>query len=152
MKQITSNEDGFTLVEMLGVLTIIALVFSVSALSLAGLKRGETAENLSRMIVRMFDSAHFEARFRGHDQFVEINVKGKVITSSVQSEKIVIPDAFSLDVETALEFEKNGNARIIFLPDGTSSGATLKLGNANGSATVETIWFTGLTEQTAHEE
>lgn len=140
-----NRQAGFTLIEMVAVLAIAALVFSVSALSLSALKGRATPMKSADEIAQMMNAVHMSARNTTDPQSVMIDLKTKRVTAVKQS-GIQISEDYSLSVVVGRETVSNEKSpEIFFLPDGTSSGAEILISSPKGEkARVDVNWLTGL--------
>ncbi|NSZ15616.1 GspH/FimT family pseudopilin [Agrobacterium vitis] len=139
-----SENDGFSLLEMLVVMVIVSL--AVGLISFQKSRKTQSVADTARTIVSVLNDARMEAVMRKAEVNVEVDLQTRTVSKKGQaSRQVQIPDNVALEVRTADEF-KQGNSRriILFLPDGTSSGGRIRLQNGSTTVSVETLWLTGL--------
>ena len=148
MTDVSTNRTiaGFTLLEMLIALALIAsiasaatLVFSKRISSLQGARELE-------VVVSSLRKARIGAMTSGSERSVEFDL--------VQRRLITIPDGDTLDLPADMEIEitvdqslaADRRARILFFPDGSSTGGEFKIGFKEREYSIEVDWLTGLTQ------
>lgn len=136
--------DGFTLVEMLVVLAILALAATVALPHVPVSKREPSLAVVASEIVAGLRLARSLAVSTAKATEVEVDLK---------SRELRFPDGSSVGIGqsrtiTAIvgreTVDANGTATIAFLPQGGSSGAEIILLESTGSAIIEVNWLTGL--------
>ncbi|WP_275787014.1 GspH/FimT family pseudopilin [Pararhizobium gei] len=143
---------GFTLIEMLVVLTIVALVAGISALSLRGMRDNRPPVEFAREIYASLTAARYRAMNAGENQTVEVDVPGKSFAIPFDRRRIRLPPSWTLSVTVGRARLASGDAgKIVFQPDGTSSGADIEFHSpSGGQALVRVNWLTGLVEYSAN--
>lgn len=143
---------GFSLIEMLVVLAIVSAVAGIAAVSIQKVKSGKSPYTYAADIAGRMTAQRYRAMNTGHIQTSQIDLEGKTIFATGQSGRITIPKTWDLSVTFGLGLAESGNVpKIMFLPDGTSSGAEITLRNQRGEAAyVRVNWLTGLTEYSHH--
>ncbi|WP_084268583.1 GspH/FimT family pseudopilin [Allorhizobium undicola] len=139
----TENE-GFSLLEMLVVMLIISL--AIGLLSFQRSRKNQPVSDTARTIVLMLNEARIDAVRRKAEIDVEVDLQTRTVWKTGQpSRHLQIPDSMAVEVRTAKEFEKGDGRHIIsFLPDGTSSGGRIRLHSGTNTASIDTLWLTGL--------
>ncbi len=134
---------GFTLVEMLAVLTLIALVAGVAA----GLIGSNLGSAKTRAAVRDLTAALRQTRglaiVKGEARSLEVDVDAR--TYQVPGKNAVqLPEELSMKLLTAAT-EQTGDSKglIRFFPDGSSSGGRITLKRDDHEWRVEIAWLTG---------
>ena len=137
---------GFSLVEMLVVLAIAAIVFSIGAVSLSALRGRLTSDHYADRIVAMLNDSNDRAMAGSTERTVSINLKRKIFTNGIDPD-IELPENFRLTVTVGKETVTDARKLdVIFLPDGTCSGAEIAIADTQGrSIRIVTNWLTGLT-------
>lgn len=138
-----AGESGFSLIEMLVVLAILALVAGLTMPNLRG-TRQPSAMATAREIEALFQRAHVDAIAHRRNETVTIDVKaGTVLYGTKQS--AVISSNLSRHLLVGRELVSNaGTATIFFQPDGSTSGAELELRSEQASIFVSLPWLTGV--------
>lgn len=134
---------GFTLVEMLAVLTLIALVAGVAA----GLIGSNLGSAKTRAAVRDLTAALRQTRglaiVNGEARSLEIDVDARTYQVPGKS-AVQLPEELSMKLLTAAT-EQTGDSKglIRFFPDGSSSGGRITLKRDDHEWRVEIAWLTG---------
>ena len=134
---------GFTLIEMLAVLTLVALVAGVAA----GLIGANLGGAKTRAAVRDLTAALRQTRglaiVNGEERGLEIDVDAR--TYQVPDKPAVqLPEELSMKLLTAAT-EQTGDSKgvIRVFPDGSSSGGRITLRRGDHEWRVEIAWLTG---------
>lgn len=138
-----SRVDGFSLIEMLLVLAILALVSSLFLPSF-GRTREMTSEQIAHQIHAVFLKAHTNAISRGSLESVQIDLQAREV--SYGSASIEIPAGLRVDLRVGRELlAAGGAATLLFFPDGGSSGAEMAFTDQRKKiASVAVPWLTGI--------
>lgn len=136
---------GFTLVEMLVTLAILGGVVGVGAVALRPVRdRNLLARSISA-ITEMVAHAHAAAISRGRPVLLRFDLDRHSVSIDGTHLRAHLDPAVTLILTTARETGGRVEQGVLFLPDGTSSGARLRLAVA-GSAAARTLrisWLTG---------
>lgn len=145
-KMILVNDDGFTLLEMLVVLAITAAVYSIAVFSIDTLRRPPSVSSVAEKVVMLCGQVREKALLTSEKQAVTIDLKNVQVTSSLADENVILPEGFRLALTIGKELvTADKHAEIVFLPDGSSSGALLTVSDdTRSSETIEVSWLTGL--------
>jgi len=135
-------QNGFTLIEMLAVIVLIAIAASVTAVALHGRSRGELQSAAQRVAAGLRDT-RTRAMATGKPQWFSVDLRAHSYTVPGRDPR-TLPAAAAVHVESAAEAGKQpGIARIGYFPDGSSSGGNITLDEARRSARVDVDWLTG---------
>ena len=135
-------QKGFTLIEMLAVIVLIAIAATVTAVSLHGRSRGELQAAAQRVAAGLRDT-RTRAMATGKPQWFSIDPRAHSYTVPGRDPR-GLPAAATVHVESAAEAGKQpGIARIGYFPDGSSSGGNITLSEAPRSSRVDVDWLTG---------
>ncbi|HVX05908.1 MAG TPA: GspH/FimT family pseudopilin [Rhodanobacteraceae bacterium] len=138
----SSRAHGFTLIEMLAVIALIAIAATVTAVSLHGRSRGELQAAAQRVAAGLRDT-RTRAMATGKPQWFSVDLRAHAYTVPGRDPR-GFPAAASVHVQSAAEAgESRGVARIGYFPDGSSSGGNVTLSEARRSARVDVDWLTG---------
>ena len=133
---------GFTLIEMLAVIVLIAIAASVAAVSLHGRSRGELQAAAQRVAAGLRDT-RTRAMATGKPQWFSVDLRAHSYMVPGRDPH-GLPATATVHVEAAAEAGKQpGIARIGYFPDGSSSGGNITLDEARRSARVDVDWLTG---------
>jgi general secretion pathway protein H len=142
---------GFTLFEMLIVLAIIAMATAASTLAFRGRQNQAALQPVATLVAVDFRSARIDAMQRS--RVVEIRFDGRARSYAVDGAKSAkrLPDNIGFSFATAGDGLRPDYAdRLLFFPDGSSTGGTLSLSavGTSPSSQQRTIvlsvdWLTG---------
>ena len=138
-------QSGFTLIEIVVVLAIAAVAFSIGAVGLAALKGRDTPLRSAKDVAQLMNATHIAA-INGIPQRVTIDLKTKQLSSQNGRRMVMIPGEYAVSVVIGRETVVDTQVlEVHFLPDGTSSGAEIMItGPGGGQARVDVNWLTGL--------
>lgn len=135
---------GFTLVEVLAVLSILAIA-GLAAVSYGGAGNKEpSARELARSIARAASQTALMSVSQGVSQSLIIDPGEGRVADSTQDHIIVVPDGVRLAATTAAEFAREDDrAEVVFFPDGSSTGGEIRVGDTHGRTyAVRIHWLT----------
>lgn len=135
------DQAGFTLVEVMAVMAIIALMASLVLTMTPGTGRSGL-EALAMQVTTLLRHERLAAILSGHDHAVALDPRQHALSGST-GETIVVPQ----DVEIAMlgigGDETGAQSKLQFHPDGASSGAVLRLSGEGARYEIRVNWFTG---------
>jgi type II secretion system protein H len=138
------NEEGFTLVELLVALAIVALVAALAFPGIQASSRSQNAETISREIVSRLRVSRTMAIARASPQSVVIAPDARQIRFPDGS-LLGIPQEVELTIVTGqVTVLAESEAVLAFLPNGSATGAELFLKDAASEVKIEVNWLTGL--------
>ncbi|WP_137391666.1 GspH/FimT family pseudopilin [Rhodoligotrophos defluvii] len=145
------GDSGFTLLELLVVLTIAALISGLAIPIFAAASPRLQISSTAAEIVTALRSARRLAIAQSREQFVEFNLSARTYRLSSERARREIPARFGIELVVARsEVPKTGIGRVLFYPDGTSTGGHIRLSLGALSRKVAVDWFDG--SATARDE
>ena len=133
---------GFTLLELVVAIAIVALVLGVSAPSMQRLYQSAQYHGAVNDVVTLLSSARYSAIRKGRNEDVLINPETRIIV--VGKKEQPLPKNLQVEVLGARELNRGGAGVIRFYADGSSSGGYVKLQNDSGMGVqVEVDWLLG---------
>ena len=139
-----ARKDGFTLLELLVVLAIIALMVVIAAPRFAGSLPGAELESGARKLAAGLREARSLAvsRNRGIPFTLSGGANRYAVGSNGKTRQL--PGKLAITLVTAtteITGAKQGSIR--FFPDGSSTGGRIELTGAGGKRSIEVDWLTG---------
>lgn len=135
--------NGFTLVELLVVMAIIALVMGVVATSMARSISGAESREAARNIVAALKYTRTRAILSHSEQVFLVDVENRSYQAPGRAE-VVLPDGVEILLTTARsEMADDQVGGIRFFPDGGSTGGQVDLSVRGREYLVDVRWLTG---------
>lgn len=141
---------GFTLVELMVVMVIIALIMGLVATSMSRSISAAEARAASRKVVGSLRYTRARAIIDKKEQVFQVDTENRSYQAPGRK-KIVLPEGVDVTITTALsEITADDIAGIRFFPDGGSTGGHIELTVNGREYRVNVAWLTGETrlEQT----
>lgn len=138
----SASQSGFTLLEIVVAVAIMAIVVSVSVPLMQRLFQSSQYQSAVNDVVTMLSSARLMAVRQGADVDVLINPQTREISrgDSVHS----LPKSLQLEVLGSHELNREGVGVIRFYADGGSSGGYVNLtSEGNATVQVQVDWLLG---------
>lgn len=138
------GRNGFTLVELLVVLAIMAMLIMIATPPIFSVLPKMEAKSGAREVAAALREARSRAILSNTDVVFSIDLKGHYFTISGDKQIHALPKDVNLSLYTAqqeLIDETSGNIR--FFPDGSSTGGRVGLSSARSSYNVAVNWVTG---------
>ncbi len=137
------RERGFTLIEILAVLSIIALIMSVAAVSFAGRLEKLKISGAARDVMSALRMTRSQAIVQRTEQALEVNLEARTVTVPGRN-AVILPEQIEMRLVTATtEVSSDKIGRIRFFPDGGSTGGKVVLATEAREWQVKVSWLTG---------
>jgi general secretion pathway protein H len=137
----TDRRAGFTLIEVVAVMLIIALVASLAVTMMPGTGRGGL-KALTLETAALIRRERLGAVLTGRDRQVSLDGERRVLVGDGGG-VLAIPRDVALDVLGIDALWSGRQAVVRFTPDGASTGAVLKLSRENAEYEIRVNWYTG---------
>ncbi len=135
---------GFTLVEMLVVLAIVALVYAMTAPMLSAGFAGVQLKAAARQVASGLRKARNEAMARKDEVALTVDVEQRQFELTGDKRVYHMPEKVELTLFTAQSQLINGKTGSIrFFPDGSSTGGRVTLSRGGRKYLVDIDWLTG---------
>lgn len=134
---------GFTLVEMLVVLAIMALVAAIAAPGLVSNYRTKNLETMAGEITMRLRLSRTSAIATARPKQVVVDLGTRIIRFG-ERDIVALPDDVKMTVVTGQETVANRQTVLTFLPDGSASGMDISLQQKGRTARIAVNWLTGL--------
>jgi len=136
------RKNGFTLLEILVVITIIALMTTIVGLNMRG-KQGADLDSVGRTLVADLRYVRSKALVGSADSALTFEVASRKYFTRDATIDRSLPQEISIAV-TIDERDIGGTrGRIVFYPDGSSSGGKIRLIKNGRQLEVVTTWLNG---------
>lgn len=131
---------GFTLVEVLVVLTIVALV--VGSITYVVFNTGNDIQSLSREVVQSIKLTQQRSIRDDKPYQIEINLDENSI--EFEDSQVVLPKSISITVKTAAsQVIEASVVGMTFYPDASSTGGSITLETEKESYEIMVVWISG---------
>jgi general secretion pathway protein H len=139
-------EQGFSLIEMMVVLAILAVATGLFASTLRPGSRGTTPEAIAYKLHAVFLRARINAISRGGIQAVQLDMATRQVVYLGGKQTVGLPEHLEGNLLIGRELlAADGAATLLFFPDGASSGAKISFADGtNNKASVLVPWLTGV--------
>jgi len=137
-------QAGFTLVELLAVLVVLALVAGLAATQLGSRHGGAVLEAAAHELASRCRTARAAAIRQAESRTVVIDMANRVVTAGQDTPPLRIADTVRIVSETSVA-EQQGRtvAGIRFFPNGASTGGKVRLETGRQAYEVRVNWLTG---------
>lgn len=138
------QQDGFTLVELLVVMTISVVVVGVIPFAYGKLREAIDYQDAVRTVATELRTARYLALSTGQVSRFDLNLKDRQFGVNGQMTR-KLPDHVEVIANVASrEVAGNGSVGIVFLPEGGATGGNLKMvRRSGGGAMISVDWLTG---------
>ena len=137
----SSDSAGFTLIEVVAVMLIIALVASLAVTKMSGTGRAGL-KALTLEAAALLRRERLGAVLTGTDRQVSLDGERRALVGD-GGDILAIPRDVALDVLGIDALWSGRQAVVRFTPDGASTGAVLKLSRENAEYEIRVNWYTG---------
>ena len=132
---------GFTLLELLIVVTILALASALVGVNFGGDRAN--LESIGRTLVTDLRYVRSRAMVANVDTALTVDLTRNVYYSSAANIDRPLPDSVALELTVDRRDTAGQLGRIVFYPDGSSSGGKLRLTRNGRSLEITTAWLNG---------
>lgn len=132
---------GFTLIEMMAVMMIIALVAGLAVTMIPGTGRTQL-EAVALQTAALFRRERFSAILTARDRVVSVDGDSRAFVGD-GGDRVAIPRDVVVDILGVDEQWSGRQAVVRFLPDGASSGTVVKLSRERAAYEIRVNWYTG---------
>lgn len=139
-----NTQRGFTMVEMLVVMTIMALIYAMTAPMISAGVSGAELKAAARQVAAGLRKARSEAVAHKNEVSLTVNVEERRFDLSGDKRVYRLPEKIEISLFTAqseLKDAKTGAIR--FYPDGSSTGGRVTLSRDERKFLVDVDWMTG---------
>ena len=138
------SEKGFTLLELMVVLVIGVMLFSLVPPLLSGVGLTTELRGAGRQLVAGLRSARSQAIARQSEAVLAIDLEERYFGVTGNPRRYPLPKAVALELFTAESERLDDSAGAIrFFPDGSSTGGRITLSDERIAYEVDVDWLTG---------
>ena len=137
----TDLRSGFTLIEMVAVMLIVALIASLVATITPGTGRVQL-KSLTLQVAALLRRERLAAILSGRQRQISLDDERRVLVGDA-GESIAVPRDVELNLLGVDEVWSGRRAVVRFESDGASSGAVLRLSREGAQYEVRVNWYTG---------
>jgi len=137
-----SSNNGFTLLELLIVITILAFMTTLVGVNLHGRERTDL-ESVTRTLLTDLRYVRSRAMVNNVDTEMAFDVAANTYLSRQANIDRALPESMSIRLTVDERDIAGSRARIVFYPDGSSSGGEIHLSNNGRELEVATSWLNG---------
>jgi general secretion pathway protein H len=138
------RQSGFTLLEILLVMTIAALMLALAPPLLSAAMPGVQLKGTTREVAALLRQARSRAVTQGRDVALAIDLQRREARIEGTSQHAELPERLDVTLVSAQsELDDPDHGRIRFYPDGTSTGGRVTLHYGHSGYQVDVDWLTG---------
>lgn len=139
-------DSGFSLLEMLVVIMIIALTAVISFASMHVRKSDRSVGFTVREVAHLAQAIRIEAISKNRRLPLNIDIQRRVVSDGAGKRQVIIPESMDVEFLTGKSLVRSTEAAsIVFFPDGSSSGGAVTLSDRAGETfTLRVPWTTGI--------
>ena len=132
---------GFTLIEVMAVMLIIALVASLAVTMMPGTGRAGL-KALTLQTASLLRRERLGAILTGRDREVSLDRERRILVGD-SGDTVALPRDITLDILGVDALWSGRQAVVRFHPDGASTGAVMKLSREKAEYEIRVNWYTG---------
>ena len=138
-----SSQQGFTLFELMVVMMLVVLMFTVAGVSVSRSIEGAELRNTAREITAAIRHTRGQAVIQREQQVFSVDADQKTWQASGR-EPQALPEELDITLTTARsELTGNNAGGIRFYPDGASTGGRVVLSSDGREWHITVAWLTG---------
>ena len=134
-------DRGFTLLELLVVVTILAFASALVGVNLGGDRA--SLDSIARTLVTDLRYVRSRAMVGNADTALTLDLTRNVYYSRAANIDRPLPDSVALELTVDQRDTGDRRGRIVFYPDGSSSGGEVRLTRNGRSLEITTAWLNG---------
>lgn len=144
-----ASDRGFTLLELVAVMAILALTVTVALPRAQWAPAGQSVRLAVTEIAAALKAARAHAMRANAEARVVVDGSARRVVADGQARALTLPRGILVawDV-SAMDRVRADAAQIRFKPDGTSSGGTFRISAQRQTAIIRVDWLTGRTDVT----
>jgi general secretion pathway protein H len=137
------SQRGFSLIELVVVLVLIAAITGIGAMTIAAASPGRQLKNAARELSTQLRFTRAQAIASGHEQVFEIDVANRRWTAAGKRSGELAEDIELLVTTAREESPARDIAAVRFFPDGAATGGRIVLKIDEAAWRIDVGWLTG---------
>jgi general secretion pathway protein H len=138
------RQDGFTLMEVIAVLFVLAVIAGLASARFAAGRHSDMLQVTAYELASRCRAARATAIRGGSQETLLIDIASRSVTGGKGLRPLSIPATITIRTETSASEQRSQSvAGIRFLPNGSSSGGVLRLESGQRGYEIRVNWFTG---------
>jgi general secretion pathway protein H len=142
MKQ-QAGQDGFTLVEMLVVLGLVALLLTISLPYSTSSGDARKLDAAAQIIAAKLRETQTESLSSNRERSLTLDIEKGLLVQTDPGKTFEIPKGVALSILTSGDEIMKGAAAFRFFPDGGSTGGRIILSKGDNRREIAISWLTG---------
>ena len=143
MRDMRGRQSGFTLIEMIAVLLVLAILAGFVGVRLRP-GSSDALQATAHELASRCRAARASAIRRGADQTVVIDLANRMVSAGNAAQPLQIPATITVITDTsAAEQRSQAIAGVRFHPNGSSTGGMVRLESGRKAYEIRVNWFTG---------
>jgi general secretion pathway protein H len=140
-----ARDDGFTLIEMIVTLTIIALTGAALTMVVSPSNLAASPRDTARQISSLARTASTRATLEGRETLLTVDLVKRIVSINAGTETVALPAHLTVSMTVSEHLvAPSQHGSIAFFPDGASTGGEIAIGNALDDVyRVRIFWITG---------
>lgn len=141
-KQIPGKINGFTMLELLVVISLAILAIGVAVANFSASTSSAELKGFSRELVALLRQSRNSAMASGDIVWFEIPEDTSQLTLQPQGKPVVVPNGINVDL-TPSSLPGMTAGGLYFFPDGSTNDATLTVTSDAGEIRIAVNWLSG---------
>jgi general secretion pathway protein H len=142
-----NKESGFTLLEVLVVIAILSLAATIVGIALPGTRERTALARTEAGIMNLLVEAQAEARRSAAARQVTFDLDAQRMHIEGKLQGYAVSQDVRLTIVSAQEIGTSRRPAVIFLPNGSSSGAEIAIASGSYDSRFRVDWVTGRTRR-----
>jgi len=143
MRTTAGTSRGFTLLELLIVLVIVALAMAMVATNFTAASTQSVLQSEARKTLALLRFTRHDAMTRNTVYFVDASRENDQLRLTPGDRIIAMPEGIRVTIEPETRTQRTRDLGIVFYPDGSSNGGRLLLSSTVGERLIAVNWLTG---------